>query len=191
MSTFSTFGSQSGFTRSASGPDAVSPDRILRLVESGDSGTDVVLTSEMIAQYEPKVRMALMARYGTELGDELAAEAMAWAWENRERLAPMANPIGYLIRVGQSRSRRHLRWRREQVRYPVMSATTGTPWSEPALPKALAKLDPDTRTAIVLVHCFQWTYPEVCELLEVPLHTVRNRIHRGLRKLRDELGVNL
>lgn len=147
------------------------------------------LSNELIATYDERVRMALTARYGPELGEELSAEAMAWAWANQERLAELENPIGYLVRVGQSRVRKQLRWKAERARYPAVAPTASTVWVEPALPEALAALDDETRTAIILVHCFEWTYPEVAELLAVPLHTVRNRIHRGLHKLRDDLGA--
>lgn len=177
-------------------PDAASSDGPqLRLIRSSDtSSTDseqeFELSDDQIVRYEERVRMALMARYGPELGDELTAECMAWAWENQTRLATMENPVGYLVRVGQSKSRRLLRWKREPVNYPITPATNGPAWSEPALAASLATLDADSRTAIVLVHCFQWTYSEVGELLDLPLHSVRNRIHRGLHKLRDELGVD-
>lgn len=159
--------------------------------KNGTSGSPEVseVFVAQLATYEAKVRMALMAHYGPDLMDELTAECMAWAWENQERLASIENPIGYLIRVGQSRSRRLLRWRRERTRYPVVHATTEETWVEPALPKALSRLDDETRSAVILVHCFQWTYGEVAELLDLPLHTVRNRIHRGLHKLRDDLGA--
>lgn len=157
----------------------------------GDAETaDAALSNDDIERYAKRVRMALVARYGPDLGDELTAECMAWAWENAGRLADMDNPVGYLVRVGQSKSRRFLRWRKKPVHFPARPATTEHAWSEPALPGALAALGEEERTAVVLVHCFQWSYDEVAELLELPLHTVRNRIHRGLNKLRHDLGVN-
>lgn len=182
-------------------PSATAPGEertTLRLVPSGPdsepTGEPATRSPEEIAEllstYESKVRMALLARYGPELMDDLTAECMAWAWENHERLTAMVNPVGYLIRVGQSRSRRLTRWRRERTRYPRRTVSRGEVWVEPKLPSALDDLDADTRTAVVLVHSFQWTYAEVAELLELPLHTVRNRIHRGLLKLRHELGAN-
>jgi len=36
----------------------------------------------------------------------VTAEALAYAWENWDRLSSMKNPVGYLYRVGQSRARR-------------------------------------------------------------------------------------
>ena len=139
---------------------------------------------------EGRLRRAFVARYGLDLGLEITAETMAWAWEHRSRLAGVSNPAGYLYRVGQSRARRHLRWRRRQVSFPTESPEAAMPWVEPNLGTALAQLDAEQRTAVVLVHCFQWTYAEVAELLEVPHHTIRNHLHRGLNRLRSLLGVH-
>jgi len=142
-----------------------------------------------LADLETRLAAAFIARYGVDMGKEITAEAMAWAWEHRTKLAKMDNPAGYLFRVGQSKSRKLLRWSRESVRFPAEQVVETSTWTEPALPEALTRLGEQERTAIVLVHCFQWTYAEVCELLGLPLHTVRNRIHRGLAQLRDDLGV--
>jgi len=55
------------------------------------------------------------------------------------------------------------------------------------LPDALWELRPDVRVAIVLVHGYGWSYAEVGELLQVPVSTVRNHVHRGMTKLRQSL----
>lgn len=144
-------------------------------------------------ELETRLKRAFVARFGIDVGIEITAEAMAWAWANRSELASADNPAGLLYRVGQSRSRRYLRWRRREAgtaRFPAEFADRAPGWVEPGLDTALAELEIEQRTAIILVHCFEWTYPEVAELLEVPLHTVRNRVHRGLQNLRTSLGVD-
>lgn len=156
---------------------------------------DVVVdeTARLLADLEPRLRRAFVARFGWPDGTDVAADVMEWAWAHRDRLVGLDNPAGYLWRVGTSRSRRMHRWRREQGRLPTdlagIADTATSGWFEPGLPAALNRLDHDTRTAVVLVHCFDWSYAEVATLLDVPLHTVRNRIHRGLASLRTELGV--
>lgn len=142
-----------------------------------------------IPDLEQRLSTAFLARYGVEVGREVTSETMAWAWEHRDRLVDMDNPAGYLFRVGQSKSRRLLRWSREPVRYPAENITDQQPWVEPGLADALASLDEEQRTTIVLVHCFQWTYREVAELMGLELHGVRNRVHRGMARLRSELGA--
>ena len=147
---------------------------------------------EMIEAVQERLERAFLARYGAEVAPDLTAEVIAWAWEHRSELGAMANPAGYLFRVGQSRARRYLRWRRGSVVFPAEPASDGRGSGrfEPGLEEALGALNPDQRTAVVLVHCFGWTQPEVAEFLDVELHTVRNRVHRGLARLRRNLGVD-
>jgi RNA polymerase sigma factor (sigma-70 family) len=158
---------------------------VLRMVEA------VMVDFEaLIADLEPRLRRAFVARYGWPAGLDITAEAIEWAWTHRDEFSTVNNPAGYLYRVGMSRSRRLIRWRKEQGALPLeVSSGDVASWSEPELPTALNRLKPDDRAAIVLVHCFQWSYAEVAELLDVPVHTVRNRIHRGMHSLRVDLGV--
>ena len=153
---------------------------------------DVAVENEerSLRALEPRLKRAFVARYGWPDGLDVASEVMTWAWAHSDRLAAMDNPAGYLYRVGTTRGRRFTRWRRDLGRMPAEIAVSDpVGWFEPRLPGALDRLDSDSRTAVVLVHCFEWTYPEVAELLGVPLHTVRNRVHRGMKALRRELGV--
>lgn len=54
-------------------------------------------------EIEPRLSYALAAAYGVEVGKESAADALAHAWENWNKLRGMDNPGGYLYRVGQNR----------------------------------------------------------------------------------------
>jgi DNA-directed RNA polymerase specialized sigma24 family protein len=132
-----------------------------------------------------RLQNALVARYGVDTGADAAGDAMAYAWEHREELAVMTNPVGYLYRVAQSAVRRQHRWERRPS-FPPETAGEITA-SEPQLPAELARLKPDVRVAVVLVHGYAWTYAEVATLLDVPVSTVRNHVHRGTSRLRKAL----
>jgi DNA-directed RNA polymerase specialized sigma24 family protein len=137
-----------------------------------------------VAVVEPRLRRAFVATYGTERGTEATAEALAWAWTHWSRVQEMPNAAGFLFRVGQS----HTRPRR--VSYLTADPPSTTPWVEPGLPRALARLSKQQRTAVVLVHAFGWTLREVAELTGVKPTTVQNHLERGLAKLRDALEVH-
>lgn len=136
------------------------------------------------ASHEPRLRRAFAAAYGAGRGAEATAEAMAWAWEHWDRVRAMANPAGYLYRVGQSRSR-------VRKRPPVLPppAEVGVPWVESRLPQALAVLTEHQRIAVVLAHGFGWTHREVADLLGLSPSSVQNHVERGLAKLRTALEV--
>jgi len=134
---------------------------------------------------EPRLRRALVAALGPEPGREAAAEALAYACEHWERVRGMDKPVGYLYRVGQTRSRS----RREPVGFPV-PAEVGMPWVEPGLAGALAALSEHQRVAVVLAHGFGWTHREVGDVLGVAPSTVQNHVERGLANLRAALEVS-
>src|SRR5688572_13737246 len=97
-----------------------------------------------------RLRRALVARYGVDVGVDAAADAMAYAWEHWDAVEAMANPTGYLWRVGQTSAGRQHRWRRAPLLPPEVVIETAA--FEPGLPAALRRLRPDERVAVVLVH---------------------------------------
>lgn len=146
----------------------------------------VMALEELVTALRPRLARAFVAAYGRDRGQDALAEALAYAWEHLEELAAMANPGGYLFRVGQSRTRR----RRTPVVFPTPERV-GVPWIEPALPGALQQLTEHQRVCVVLVHGFQWTQREVAELLGVAPTTVQSHVERGLAQLRLRLEVDL
>lgn len=56
---------------------------------------------------------------------------------------------------------------------------------------ALRKLSPPQRQAIEMAYFGGWTHSEIALLLGLPLGTAKDRIHTGLRRLREELNPHL
>ena len=137
------------------------------------------------ADVEPRLRRALVAGLGGERGREATAEAMGWAWEHWDRVRSMANPAGYLYRVGRSRTR----GRRRPVVF-ASPADVSTPWVEPGLAPALAALSEQQRVVVVLVHGYGWSQREVADLLDVATSTVQTYLERALGRLRSALEVS-
>ena len=77
----------------------------------------------------------------------------------------MGNLMGYLYVVGRDRARRLGLFLR-----PVLSPVDSdrTPWVEPGLPGAPARLPEKQRIVVMLLHCYECTISEVAEFfLEV------------------------
>ena len=81
----------------------------------GDEAADVELeaapeiravAAAVLERVSSMVRRASVARYGTEVGGDAAADAIAWAWEHGRTTTSMENPGGYLYS-----STSHSRWR--------------------------------------------------------------------------------
>ena len=141
---------------------------------------------EFVRYAEPRLRVSLMTAYGADRGREAAAEALAYAWEHWDRVRLLDNPIGYLYRVGQSRTRR---WRARHPPFKPPDPPDDPPWVEPALAGALDGLSRRQRLAVVLVHGFGWTHEEAAQLIGVSTPTVKTHVQRALVKLRASLEV--
>ena len=131
----------------------------------------------------------MIATYGPELGAEATAEALAYGWEHWARVRQMENPAGYLYKVGRTKARGRLG--RKKIPLPAVQEPTGEAWVEPGLPKSLQGLTSKQRAAVVLIHGYGWSYQEVSELLGVGRSTVQQHVERGLRHLREDLGVDV
>jgi RNA polymerase sigma-70 factor (ECF subfamily) len=133
-----------------------------------------------------RLRTVLRAHYGTDVGSDAAAEALAYAWEHWSRVAAMANRVGYLYRVGQSAAAADLRRGRTpdlpSVPPQLLDAV------DPELPRALLQLSGQQRVAVLLVHAHGWTLDEAADALSISRSTLRNHLARGLARLRTLLG---
>lgn len=135
---------------------------------------------------EPRLRRALVAAYGAEVGREATADALAWAWAHWDRVASMRNPAGYLYRVGQSAARRY---RKDRVVSNPETAPDERHY-EPGLDAALARLTEQQRVAVLLVVGQGETLADAAAVLGIRVSTVRNHVARAMRHLRDSLGVS-
>jgi RNA polymerase sigma factor (sigma-70 family) len=143
--------------------------------------------TQFVEETGPRLKQSLMALLGGEAGRDATAEALGWAWEHWDRLQALANPGGYLYRLGRNRSVSQSGRRRAiTLERP---ATQHDPWVEPALEGALDRLSETQRVVVVLIHGFGWTFREVADHLGVATGTVQTHADRGMAKLRAELKV--
>ena len=141
---------------------------------------------EFVEANETRLRHVLTASLGFEAGKEAAAEALAFGWEHWDKVSGMVNPVGYLYTVGRSKALRL--FRRDKPVFPPIPEDR-TPWFEPGLPAALARLPEKERTVVLLLHGYGWHMTEIAETLGVAKSTVQTHAERGMRKLRHNLGV--
>jgi RNA polymerase sigma factor (sigma-70 family) len=152
--------------------------------------TDDALFRAFVEDQASRLRRALVAANGVQLGNDVCADALAWAWEHRTRVLAMEHPVAYLFRVGQSSARRHRRWRRE-IQFPSEAKDDDTSASgSPVLDDALRRLNQRQRAVVMLVHAHGYSYAEVADTLGVSVAAVRNQLHRGMNLLREEMGAS-
>ena len=133
-----------------------------------------------------RLRRGLVAAYGVDAGSDACADALAWAWENWPRVVEMANPVGYLFRVGQTSARRQRRHRRP-ISLPVEMRSADLGEMDARLDEALVALPSRQRLVAVLVHGYGYSYAEVAEMTTTSVSSVRNDLHRAMKRLRRKL----
>jgi RNA polymerase sigma-70 factor, ECF subfamily len=140
----------------------------------------------------------LARRYGSGAAADLAAETFARAFERRAsyRLEmPSALPwlLGVATRVGANEHRREATQLRAYASVAAHEAThqggeeAGTDTG--AAVAALAALKRGDRDAFLLLAWGELAYDEIAAALEIPVGTVRSRINRARRQLRDALSA--
>ena len=136
-----------------------------------------------VADARSRLRRAYVGVRGIDGAGDAAAEALAWAWEHRGALDGMANPVGYLYRVGLSRTRAR--------RAPVLPPTTdvGAPDVDAGLVPALRALSEQQRAAVWLVHGCGWSYAEAADAMGISASAVGTHVRRALDHLRERLAV--
>jgi len=150
------------------------------------------------------VRRYISQRLGPDLADELAAETFMVAFDRRvgyDRLRLDARP--WLLGIATNLLRRHWRAERRWLRACERLATapsgaemesegsrvsSGLGEEVIVSLRTLAKQD---REPLLLLAWAELTYEEIAAALDIPIGTVRSRISRARRQMRESLSLHL
>lgn len=140
---------------------------------------------------------------------DLTQSAFLRALEALPRFEARANFYTWLFRIAvnlamsqrrqQHRLERH-GWGRQGTGRPGAAEPVSRPQDDPArlageaeylgrLEQALSRLEEEYRVAVVLKDIEGMDYATIAEILDVPVGTVKSRIHRGRMRLRELLGA--
>lgn len=153
-------------------------------------------------RYAPVVHGYLSRRVGV-LADDLVSETFLLAFRGRTGYAPDLAPVrAWLFGIATNLVRRHAR--DEERRYRAFGRAAGhleatTELGEVAgrvdaqalrseLAEALAALPDQDRDVLLLWTYPQLSYAEIAAALDIPVGTVRSRLHRARGKVRDRLS---
>ncbi len=143
-------------------------------------------SQETFEEFAIHVDAELRRGYVGQLAPENVAaavnRAVGHAWNQRRRMVSVANPVGYLYRIG--------------LESGDIGPSEWLPWSEdgaapdvhPALPPALEELPPIQATALWLVRACGWTNVQTAEALGIGPATVSSRVAEGMIRLGASLG---
>lgn len=127
--------------------------------------------------------------------EDALQNALTAAWQNLHKFNGTAKFSTWAHRIATNAALMLVRSRREVADdddalqdvadlSPALDSVIAT---QSVVGQALEKLQPDFREAIVLREYGDLTYQQIAEFQGVPVQTVRSRINRARKKLREEL----
>ncbi|MCA9706268.1 MAG: sigma-70 family RNA polymerase sigma factor [Myxococcales bacterium] len=160
---------------------------------------DRVAFAELVRRHQGKVRALLLRLAGSpSLADDLAQEVFLRAYrglvgfEGRSSFGTWVYRISYNVYLNhRTRTRSYAALPED---YDVRAAAPDDAHSPPRadlrrdLRAAIAELPERYRAVIVLYYLHEVSYPEIAEILELPLGTVKTHLHRAKRLLRQHMG---
>jgi RNA polymerase sigma factor (sigma-70 family) len=165
------------------------------------SGGDRAGCAGLVREHGPAVHAYLARRAGRQVADDLFGEVWLRAWRSRASYDPAAGGVlPWLIGIARNSLRAHFRLRADHVGRPFELACD--PWSDTddrldatrvamALERALGALSEESREILLLVAWEQLSPAEIAQSLQMPPGTVRSRLHRARRALKEYLHAEL
>jgi RNA polymerase sigma-70 factor (ECF subfamily) len=155
---------------------------------------------ELFDRHHPVVHGYLRRRVGESLADDLAAEVFVRAFRGRARYRPAtadARPwlLGIATKLVAGHRRAEGRALRAWERHAVEARTSapdaiadraGRELGRP-LAAGLRRLSRRDREALLLLAWGELSYAEIAQALDIPVGTVRSRIHHARAQLADSL----
>ena len=171
------------------------------------TGSDAALVTASVREpdafghvFDRHVRVVhayLARRLGDDQADDATAETFRLAFERRASFdAARGDVRPWLLGIATNVARHHQRDEERRLRALGRLAPDGAT-GEPSLPAspaagaALAELEPGDRDVVLLVAWEDLSYEQVAAALDIPVGTVRSRLHRARQKLRTALSGHL
>jgi RNA polymerase sigma-70 factor (ECF subfamily) len=180
----------------ADAPRGAPDGELVRRFLAGDAGA----ATELIARHERRVYAVCLRVLGNpDDAADAAQDALLAMIRKLDGFRGEAAFTTWLYRVAMNVCYDHLR---RAKRRPVLRRDDDAPPPEPALDDhadavagahdvaaALEQVPEDFRVAIVLADVHDLPYDEIAKVLDLPVGTVKSRVHRGRIALAKALGI--
>jgi RNA polymerase sigma factor (sigma-70 family) len=124
--------------------------------------------------------------------DDVVVESFWRAYRGRARFDPSRSFGAWMRRIATNAARDHLREARRHLVPAGNEGAAGAPPSDrvlaDALERALRSLPPRLQVVATLALIEERPYTEIADALEIPVGTVKSRVFRATRALRNELA---
>jgi len=145
----------------------------------------------------PSLRAFAISLSGShDRADDLVQDTLMRAWKNVDRFEPGTNLNAWLFTILRNLFHSEYRKRKREVEDPegLHAARLATRPEQGArldfedFQRALSKLQPDQREALLLVGAEGFSYEEAATICNVAVGTVKSRVNRARKKLEELLS---
>jgi RNA polymerase sigma-70 factor (ECF subfamily) len=170
-----------------------------QLVERAGTGGDNQAFAELVRRHQGKVRgLLLRLTANPPLADDLAQEVFLRAYRGLVGFEGRARFSTWLYRIAYNVFLNHRTRSKELSALPLgFESQTAAPDGDLSptrldlrrdLAGAIAALPERYRAVVTLYYLEDVSYPEIAEVLDLPLGTVKTHLHRAKKLLRQHLG---
>jgi RNA polymerase sigma-70 factor (ECF subfamily) len=147
----------------------------------------------------PNLRaFAISLTNDTVRADDLVQNTVLRAWANADRFQPGTNLTAWLFTILRNCFYSEFRKRMHEIEDPegfYMERLRTRPYQHVCLEfedlrDALAKLRPEHREVLILVGAEGMSYDDAAAICGMPVGTVKSRVHRARRRLRELLNID-
>ncbi len=185
-------------TRAQATADNPSPGGSAAIAPEAHSVAGAEALQRMVEEHSDAVyRVAYSIVRDATLAEDIAQESLIKAWQALPRFRGDAPLKNWLLRITHNTALSALRSRREETRDPNLLPETETRLtvekkvedliSVEEFQDALDQLDEISRSIVIFREVEGMSYDEICEVLELPLPTVKTRLLRARRTLANAL----
>ncbi|PRP91553.1 ECF RNA polymerase sigma factor SigW [Enhygromyxa salina] len=168
------------------------------LVERAGKGGDNAAFAELVRRHQGKVRGLLLRLTGNStLADDLGQEAFLRAYRGLVSFEGRSRFSTWIYRIAYNVFLNHRARNRELVALPPgFESCAAAPTDELSpirfdmrrdLAGAIVALPERYRAVVTLYYLQDVSYPEIAEILDLPLGTVKTHLHRAKKMLREHL----
>ncbi|MGO4540202.1 RNA polymerase sigma factor SigY [Paenibacillus sp. 2TAB19] len=168
---------------------------LIRKAARGDSHA----LSELLQQhysflYQYVLKLTMNKSYAEDVTQETMLRAIEKisGFQGKAKFSTWLITIASRIYVDRLRSKeRERRWVQEEQTLRAIRYETQTMLGDwPEALDAIGRMAGDIRIAVLLKYYYGYAQEEIASMLDLPVGTVKSRLHNGLKQLRKELGDN-
>ncbi len=156
-----------------------------------DRPSDPIAYLEMLYdQHGPAILRYLYRLVGPKMAEDVLQDTFVQAVTHVERLDGVVSPKAWLFKVAKNMAFNHLRKKSVQVDIVWSSLVQSSPQEDSRLKpmrRAILALPSNQRETVLLRWYDELSYEEIAQVLQIPVGTVRSRLHHALRKLREQM----